>query len=192
MTQRAGLDKVSASAKVTAILFPIPASPWRGRAGCRSTAQGCWKQSRQLWASLTLPGPGQGCWPRFACTHRWNREAARGERINLEELLAPASSPYAWQDGAGWREWLFIQQVYTEQLSLSGKHSICDATQKYLALENCWAHTQLLLHWMDTSVCRGGAGQLPGTGQLQREDLFLLRLSPSCYCWAMFCSHLLR
>lgn len=89
---------------------------------------------------------------------------------------------------------VFIQHVYTETHSLPGKHSICDATQKCLAPGEIlgWADTQLLLHWMDTSVCRGGTGQLPGTGQLQREDLFLLRLIPFCYCWAMFFSHLLR
>lgn len=53
-TQLAGLGCVSASAKVTAILFPVPASPSIGRAGCRSTAQGSWKQSRQHWACLAL------------------------------------------------------------------------------------------------------------------------------------------
>lgn len=165
MTKLAVLDHVSASAKVTATFFLSSASPWGGRAGCRSTARGCWQHSRQNWASLTLPGSGQGYLPWFAHKPQVKRRGSkkRGERINLEEFLDPASAPYTWQDGAEQREWLSIQHVYTEMLS--GKYLICDATQKYLAPGDLlgWADTQLFLHQMDTSVCIGSTGHLPGT-----------------------------
>lgn len=65
--------------------------------------------------------------------------------------------------------------MFTQRRSLSGKHSICDATQKYLAPGDLlgWADAQLLLHQMDTSVCIGGTGQLPGTQRLQIEMIYL-------------------
>lgn len=194
MTKLAVLDHVSASAKVTATFFLSSASPWGGRAGCRPATRGCWQHSRQNWASLTLPGSGQGYLPWFAHKPQVKRRGSkkRGERINLEQFLDPASAPYAWQDGAEQREWLSIQHVYTEMLS--GKYLICDATQK---VPGTWRTARL--GWHSAVPTPDGHQCLyrwywPFAWYIataDRNDLFLFRLTPfatAVPCFPTTCS----
>lgn len=120
-------------------------------------------------------------------SHRWEEEAAGVEKINVEELLDPASVPHARQNRAGQREGVCLFSLFAQRHALSGKHSLCDATQKSLAPGDLHSQASTLgcsrARWMPA---------LAPASNSRMSDLFLFSLGPFCCSRATFPLQLLR